>query len=90
MDELEEDQEAATKENKVLAEEVLDLKDQINEGHKSMAEINKAKQYLEKERNELQKMLSQKEVLLEQVEAKTILFQMNLKKCQTDMNTIVK
>merc|ERR1711990_1185730 len=45
LDELEEDQEAATKENKVLAEEVLDLKDQIQEGHKSMAEINKAKQY---------------------------------------------
>ena len=55
-----------------------------------MAEINKAKQYLEKERNELQKMLAQKEDLLEQLEAKTILFQMNLKKCQTDMNTIVK
>ena len=88
LEELEEEYEVATKENKKLAEEVADLKDQINEGKKSMEEIDKAKKYLEKERNDLQKLLTQKEDLLEQLEAKTILFQLNLKKCKSDMESM--
>ena len=94
-----------TKENKVLIEEVADLRDQITEGNKSMAEIEKvsdldklyhfsnlydfkAKYYLEKERNELQRTLTQKEDLLEQLEAKTVQYQLNLKKCKTDMESM--
>ena len=69
-------------------QEVADLKDQINEGRKSMEEINKAKTYLEKERNDLQKLLTQKEDLLEQLEAKTILFQLNLKMGKTKTKAI--
>ena len=88
LEELEEEYEVATKENKKLAEEVADLKDQITEGKKSMEEIDKAKKYLEKERNDLQKLLTQKEDLLEQLEAKTILFQLNLKKCKSDMESM--
>ena len=89
LEELEEELETNTKDHKILIEEVVDLKDQIKEGNKSASEISKAKSYLEKERNELHKSLNQKEDQLEQLLAKTILFQLNYKKCKTDMEDMV-
>ena len=45
----------------------------------------KAKYYVGKERDDLQKTLQQKEDVLEQLQAKTLQFQMNLKQCKIDM-----
>lgn len=87
--EFEDDAEGSVKENKILVEEVADLKDQIQESNKSISEIQKAKFYLEKERNELKKLFAQKEDQLEQLEAKTVMFQLSLKKTKTDMEHII-
>ena len=89
LDQYKDDVEFATKEGKVLVEEVADLKDQLSEGNKSMAELEKAKYYLEKEKNELLKTLSSKEDLLEQLQAKVVQFQLSLKKVKSDCDKIV-
>jgi len=89
LTEFEDDAEAAVKENKILVEDVADLRDQIQESNKSITEIQKAKFYLEKERNELKKLFAQKEDQLEQLEAQTIMFQLSLKKTKTDMESII-
>ena len=53
-----------------------------------MTELEKAKYYLEKEKNELYKTLSHKEDLLEQLQAKDLVvqFQMSLKKVKSDFD----
>ena len=61
----------------------------MQEGNKSMAELEKAKYYLEKEKNELLKTLSSKEDLLEQLQAKVVQFQLSLKKVKSDCSKIV-
>ena len=57
LEELEEEFEAANKSHRVIKEEIADLKDQVLEGEKAAGEVEKAKHYLIKERDELQKML---------------------------------
>ena len=90
LEELEEEYEASTKESRILVEEVADLRDQINESNKSTQDISKAKTYLEKERNELQKTLYSKEDMLEKVQATTIQSQLNYQKCKLDMMNILQ
>merc|ERR1711887_402223 len=62
--------EALKRENKLLADEIHDLTDQLGEGGKSVHELDKARRRLEMEKEELQAALEEAESALEQEEAK--------------------
>merc|ERR1712176_1636879 len=73
--------EEVRRENKTLSNEVKDIMDQINEGGRSIHEIEKVRKRLEAEKLELQSALEEAEATLEQEENKVL-------RCQLELNQV--
>merc|ERR1712176_1131235 len=73
--------EEVRRENKTLSNEVQDIMDQINEGGRSIHEIEKVRKRPEAEKLELQSALEEAEATLEQEESKVL-------RCQLELNQV--
>merc|ERR1719428_2486178 len=78
--------EGLKRENKVLADEIHDLTDQLGEGGKSVHELDKARRKLEMEKEELQAALEEAEAALEQEEAKVVRAQLELSQIRQEID----
>merc|ERR1719434_237497 len=78
--------EALKRENKLLADEIHDLTDQLGEGGKSVHELDKARRRLEMEKEELQAALEEAESALEQEEAKVVRAQLELSQIRQEID----
>merc|ERR1712136_521145 len=86
MGESQEHIEALKRENKLLADEIHDLTDQLGEGGKSVHELDKARRRLEMEKEELQAALEEAESALEQEEAKVVRAQLELSQIRQEID----
>merc|ERR1712106_480911 len=78
--------EEVRRENKTLSNEVKDIMDQINEGGRSIHEIEKVRKRLEAEKLELQSALEEAEATLEQEENKVLRCQLELNQVRTEID----
>ncbi|CAB01576.2 Myosin-3 [Caenorhabditis elegans] len=84
-DELAEYLDSTRRENKSLAQEVKDLTDQLGEGGRSVAELQKIVRKLEVEKEELQKALDEAEAALEAEEAKVLRAQIEVSQIRSEI-----
>ncbi|EFP05608.1 hypothetical protein GCK72_018221 [Caenorhabditis remanei] len=84
-DELGEYLDSTRRENKSLAQEVKDLTDQLGEGGRSVAELQKIVRKLEVEKEELQKALDEAEAALEAEEAKVLRAQIEVSQIRSEI-----
>merc|ERR1712121_616753 len=77
--------EEVRRENKTLSNEVKDIMDQINEGGRSIHEIEKVRKRLEAEKLELHGALEEAEATLEQEENKVLRCQVELSQVRTEI-----
>ncbi len=74
-------------ENKSLAEEIRDMYDQLTSSAKTVHELEKAKKYVEVQKEDMQAALEAAEAALEQVEAKVVLGQLELANARQEIET---
>ncbi|CAI5453365.1 unnamed protein product [Caenorhabditis angaria] len=85
QDELVEYLESTRRENHQLSQEVRDLTDQLGEGGRSVAELQKIVRRLEVEKEELQKGLDEAEAALEAEEAKVLRAQIEVSQIRSEI-----
>ncbi|KAK0410838.1 hypothetical protein QR680_005352 [Steinernema hermaphroditum] len=85
LDESAEQTEGVRRENKVLAQELKDLTDQLGEGGKSVHELQKCRRRLELEKEELQQALDDAEGALEAEESKLMRAQVEISQIRSEI-----
>nr|XP_048310370.1 myosin-15 [Myodes glareolus] len=78
-------QETLRRQNQDLQEQIYSLTNQLREGIKNLAEVEKAKRVIEQEKNEAQMMLEETEGALERNESKILHFQLELSEAKAEM-----
>ncbi|XP_034027771.1 myosin-7B-like [Thalassophryne amazonica] len=78
--------ETIRRENKTLQDEILDLTDQVGQGGKAIHELERMKKILDVERDDIRAVLEETEGSLENEEAKTLRFQMELHQMRTEVD----
>merc|ERR1719420_910549 len=74
------------RENKILADEIRDLLDQLGDGGRSIHELDKQRRRLEVEKEELQSALEEAEAALEQEENKVMRAQLELAQTKQEID----
>ncbi|KAE9414726.1 hypothetical protein Angca_002787, partial [Angiostrongylus cantonensis] len=85
LDEAAEQVEGVRRENKALAQELKDITDQLDEGGKSVHDLQKIRRRLEIEKEELQLALDESEAALEAEEAKVLRAQVEVSQIRSEI-----
>ncbi|XP_050019390.1 myosin-15 [Alexandromys fortis] len=78
-------QETLRRQNQDLQEQIFSLTNQVREGIKNLAEVEKAKKLIEQEKNEAQMTLEETEGALERNESKILHFQLELSEAKAEL-----